>query len=61
MLAGLSTVYIVRMPPDFWADAGSAASKATSNGPAAANILRFRIIPTFFSLLLARGPFAEAL
>jgi hypothetical protein len=39
MLAGLSTVYIVRVPPAFWADAGAAASIATSNRPAASNTL----------------------
>jgi hypothetical protein len=43
MLAGLSGLYIFRMPPDLWASAGSAAT-ATSNGAAIANAPRYRFI-----------------
>src|ERR1700756_3448719 len=37
MLAGLSGEYILRIPPDFWASAGSTASSVISNPPIATN------------------------
>jgi hypothetical protein len=44
MLAGLSGLYILRMPPGFWADAGPAATEATSIGATIANAPRYRFI-----------------
>src|SRR5439155_22665411 len=44
MLAGLSGLYIFRMPPCFWANAASAANIARDNEPAAANPRRLRFI-----------------
>src|SRR6516162_2134385 len=43
-LAGLSGLYIFRIPPCFWANAASAANIATSNEPAAASLLSLRFI-----------------
>jgi hypothetical protein len=53
MLAGLSGEYILRMPPVFWADAGSATT-ATSNGAAIANAPRYRIISVHLPFAVAR-------
>src|SRR5215472_11255066 len=53
MLAGLSGLYIFRMPPDFWANAGSATT-ATSNGAAIANAPRYRFISVHLPLIVAR-------
>ena len=53
MLAGLSGLYIFRIPPAFWADAGSAAT-ATSNGAAIANAPRYRIISVHLPFAVAR-------
>ena len=43
MLAGLSGLYIFRMPPGFWANAGPVGT-ATSNGAAIANAPRYCFI-----------------
>ena len=53
MLAGLSGEYILRMPPVFWADAGSAVT-ATSNGAAIANAPRYRIISVYLLFAVAQ-------
>ena len=44
MLAGLSGVYILRMPPCFWADAGLATDIAANNALAAMTARIFSII-----------------
>src|SRR6185437_11502562 len=51
MLAGLSGLYIFRMPPCFWANATSAANIARNNEPAAANPRRFRFISVYLPRL----------
>src|ERR1700730_17703414 len=43
MLAGLSRLYIFKMPPGYWANAGSGA-KAARNHAAIANAVRYRFI-----------------
>ena len=53
MLAGLSGLYIFRMPPCFWANAASAANIARDNEPAAANARRFRFISVYLPWLSA--------
>src|SRR5258708_39290366 len=44
MLAGLSGLYIFRMPPDFWANAASATDNANNSEPATASTCRSRLI-----------------
>ena len=44
MLAGLSMLYILRMPPRFWADAVPPPVIEISNTPAAATARKLRII-----------------
>src|SRR5260370_542732 len=56
MLAGLSGLYIFRMPPCFWANAASAANIARNNEPAAANPRRFRFISVHLPWLLRARP-----
>jgi hypothetical protein len=46
MLAGLSKKEILRMPPDFWANAFSAARRAISNPPPTAKPRTTPIIPS---------------
>jgi len=53
MLAGLSGEYILRKPPGFCANAGSAAT-ATNNGAAIANAPRYRIISVYLPFAVAR-------
>src|SRR5207253_533991 len=53
MLAGLSGEYIFRMPPDFCANAGPTANRATSNGAAGiANALRCCFISLYLRSLI---------
>jgi hypothetical protein len=49
MLAGLSGVYILRIPPDFWAIAVPSAAIAINNTPAVAAARRLGLIslPSF--------------
>src|SRR6202011_550534 len=54
MLAGLSGLYIFKMPPRFWAHAASAANIATNNETAAANPRRLRFISVYLPQL-SRG------
>src|SRR6201982_451468 len=56
MLAGLSGLYIFKMPPCFWAKASSAANIARNNAPAAANPRRFRFIPVYLPWLSRARP-----
>src|SRR6516225_7756630 len=51
MLAGLSGLYIFRMPPCFWANPASAANIARNSEPAAANPCRFRFISVYLPWL----------
>jgi hypothetical protein len=44
MLAGLSPDGIRKMPPGFWARAGSHASRLANNPPPAAKLRRFAVI-----------------
>src|ERR1700746_2053724 len=58
MLAGLSGLYIFKIPPCFWAHATSAVNIARNNEPAAENPRRFRFIrvpPLAFAR--SSGPF----
>ena len=55
MLAGLSGVYIFRMPPAFWADAGSA---ATPTRAAISNAPRYGFISVHLRSF-SRGPLPE--
>ena len=52
MLAGLSGLYIFKMPPGFWAEAGAPAAMATSNGAAIAIAPRYRIISVYLPFAL---------
>ena len=54
MLAGLSGSYIFRMPPGFWANAGSATT-AASNGAATANARRYRVISVHLPFAATRA------
>src|SRR5437588_7619817 len=45
VLAGLSKCDILRIPPGFWASAGSAAAIAVSSPPATATLRRFMAMP----------------
>src|SRR5205823_5318020 len=47
MLAGLSGLYIFRIPPCFWANAGPAAAEATSIGAAIANAAQCGFISAY--------------
>src|SRR6266436_4144124 len=57
MLAGLSTVYIFRMPPCFWANAPLAAHIAISNPPVTTKQRMCCFISVSLPLLIARCPF----
>jgi hypothetical protein len=59
-LAGLSGEYIFRIPPAFWANAGSAAAKATTNGVAITNAPRYGFISVYLPFAVAR-PIVRAL
>ena len=54
MLAGLSGLYIFKMPPGFWAEAGAPAAMATSNGATIAIAPRYRIISVYLPFIVAR-------
>jgi hypothetical protein len=60
MLAGLSGEYILRMPPAFCANAGSAVT-ATSNGTAIANAPRYDFISVKLLFAVGRRPIVWAL
>ena len=51
MLAGLSGLYIFRMPPCFWANAASVVNIVRNNEPTAANPCRFRFISVYLPWL----------
>ena len=61
MLAGLSGLYIFRMPPCFWATPAPAANTARSNEPAAANPRRLRFISVYLPWLSKVCPAASRL
>src|SRR6516162_8308575 len=60
MLAGLSGLYIFKMPPGFWAEAGAPAATTRSNGAAIAHAPRYRIISVHLTFPVPR-PIVRAL
>src|SRR3984893_3737690 len=56
MLAGLSGLYIFKMPPCFWANAASTANIARNNEHAAAKPRRFGFISVHLPLAFAGSP-----